>query len=59
MLGGVAKKSELLRMGFTADHVRSGVKSGDIRRARKGWYTVPDLRESVFRAVGLVADLRA
>jgi very-short-patch-repair endonuclease len=51
MLGGVAKKSELLRLGFTADHVLAAVKRGDIRRARKGWYTVPDLRESVFRAV--------
>lgn len=51
MLGGVAKKSELLRLGFTEDQVLTAVKRGDIRRARKGWYAVPDLREPVFRAV--------
>jgi len=51
MLGGIASKAELLRLGNDADAIRLfSDHGGIIRRIRKGWYCTPELEPQVFQA---------
>jgi len=51
MLGGIASKAELLRLGHNADTIRLFADYGGlIRRIRKGWYCTPQLEPEVFEA---------
>jgi hypothetical protein len=51
MLGGIASKAELLRLGNDADTIRLFSDHGGlIRRIRKGWYCTPELEPRVFEA---------
>lgn len=50
-LGGFARKRELVALGATDRHLTAAVKSGEVARARNGWYSTVPVSDARFRAV--------
>lgn len=48
---GLVKRSELLRWGNTDSDIRSGLRSGALKRVRNGWFATPTADADVERAV--------
>ena len=49
-LGGIARRSDLRRMGLDDETVRIIVAHGGLRRVRQAWYALPDVQLEVVRA---------
>lgn len=52
-LGGIARRSDLRRMGLDDETVRLLVAHGRLVRVRQAWYALPDVSGDVARACGL------
>lgn len=50
-LGGFARKRELVALGANDRHLTDAVKSGEVARARNGWYSTVPTSDARFRAV--------
>jgi len=50
-LGGFARKRELVALGANDRHLTDAVKSGEVARARNGWYSTVPPSDARFRAV--------
>ena len=50
-LGGFARKRELVAFGATDRHLTDAVRSGEVARARNGWYSTVSTSDARFRAV--------
>ena len=50
-LGGFARKRELARRGARDHHLTDAVRTGEVLRARNGWYSTADPDSDEFRAV--------
>lgn len=50
-LGGMAQKRQLVRLGAHDHHLTAAVRSGEVIRARQGWYTTLDPRSPAVQAV--------
>jgi hypothetical protein len=49
-LGGIARRSDLRRMGLDDETVRIFVAYGGLRRVRQAWYALPDTHADVVLA---------
>lgn len=49
--GGFARKRELVALGANDRHLTNAVKSGEVARARNGWYSTVETSDVRFRAV--------
>ena len=49
-LGGIARRSDLRRMGLDDEIVRIFVAYGKLRRVRQAWYALPDADAEAVRA---------
>ena len=61
-LGGLAATHELYALGFSRRVLANAVRSGELRRARQGWYSLPGLHPELFQAArvgGLATCLSA
>jgi very-short-patch-repair endonuclease len=61
-LGGLAATHELYALGFGRRAIANAVRSGELRRARQGWYAHPDLHSELFKSArvgGLATCLSA
>ena len=50
-LGGFARKRELVVFGANDRHLTDAVKSGEVARARNGWYSTVSTSDARFRAM--------
>ena len=50
-LGGMAQKRQLVRLGARDSDLTAAVRSGEVARARQGWYTTLDRRSPAVQAV--------
>lgn len=50
-LGGFARKQELVAFGANDRHLTAAVKSGEVARARNGWYSTVSTADPRFRAM--------
>ncbi|MFZ2963903.1 MAG: type IV toxin-antitoxin system AbiEi family antitoxin domain-containing protein [Rhodoglobus sp.] len=50
-LGGIARTSELLALGYDRRRIEGAVAYGRLIRVRKGWYAERDLPDDVLEAV--------
>lgn len=50
-LGGMAQKRQLVSRGATDTHLTHAVRTGNVRRARNGWYSTFDESDARLRAV--------
>lgn len=51
LLGGMAQKQQLVRLGARDLDLTRAVRAGDVIRARQGWYTTLDERSTAVQAV--------
>ena len=50
-MGGFARKRELVALGANDRHLTAAVKSGEVTRARNGWYSTVSTTDPRFRAM--------